>query len=340
MLGSRGTMILHGRVTRALGLAILLLGLSSCSAGEARKTASTNPLAGQLFYVDPHSSAAEQVRRWRSEGRTADASAIERIATQPVPTWLTSSSEGTAQVRAQTTSASEGGRSALLVAYDIPGRDCGSFSAGGASSATAYRSWIEQVATGISSRRATVILEPDAVAQTLSGCLTGKAARERYRLLRYAVSKLKAEGHVTVYIDAGNPGWIRPVSKLVAPLRKSGIAHADGFALNVANFYTTQTAATYGNELSSALGGAHFVIDTSRNGNGPDANSADSPTWCNPPGRALGSNPTTSTGQSTIDAYLWIKQPGDSDGACRTGAPAAGGWWPQYALELARNAGG
>jgi endoglucanase len=226
------------------------------------------------------------------------------------------------------------------VLYDVPGRDCGSFSAGGASSASAYRSWIDQVAAGISSRRATVILEPDAVAQAVSGCVSGKAARERYGMLRYAVGKLKAEGHVTVYLDAGNPGWIKPAARLVRPLRKAGVAHADGFALNVSNFYTTQAATAYGDELSAALGSAHFVIDTGRNGNGPDTSSQDVPSWCNPPGRALGSDPTTSTGHAFLDAYLWIKQPGDSDGECRSGAPPAGAWWAQYALELARDAGG
>jgi endoglucanase len=324
----------------AMAVSIAMLGLASCSAGEARRASAANPLTGQLFYVDPHGPAAEQARQWRSEGRTADASAIERIATQPVAEWLTDAGEGTAQVRTFTTRANEGGRSALLVLYDIPGRDCGSFSAGGASSASAYRSWIEQVAAGISSRRATVILEPDAVAQAVSGCLSRQATRERYALLRYAVGKLKAEGHVTVYLDAGNPGWVKPVSKLVKPMRKAGVAHADGFALNVSNFYTTSAATSYGEELSSALGGAHFVIDTGRNGNGPDTNAHDAPTWCDPPGRALGSNPTTSTGRAQVDAYLWIKQPGASDGSCRSGAPPAGAWWPQYALELARDAGG
>jgi endoglucanase len=37
-----------------------------------------------------------------------------------------------------------------------------------------------------------------------------------------------------------------------------------------------------------------------------------------------------------VDAYLWVKQPGDSDGQCRTGAPAAGAWWADYALALAK----
>ena len=34
---------------------------------------------------------------------------------------------------------------------------------------------------------------------------------------------------------------------------------------------------------------------------------------------------------------LWIKTPGESDGECH-GGPAAGAWWPTYALGLARRA--
>ncbi|MYR13850.1 endoglucanase, partial [Streptomyces sp. SID724] len=47
--------------------------------------------------------------------------------------------------------------------------------------------------------------------------------------------------------------------------------------------------------------------------------------------------PTTDTGDDRLDAYLWIKRPGDSDGTCR-GGPPAGDWWPEYALGLARRA--
>jgi endoglucanase len=105
--------------------------------------------------------------------------------------------------------------------------------------------------------------------------------------------------------------------------------HAPGFSLNVSNFRATAEVAQYGAEISRRLG-VHFVIDTSRNGRGPIHNE-----WCNPPGRALGTRPTTTTGNPLIDAYLWIKVPGESDGTCRHGPPA-GQWWPQYALGLAR----
>lgn len=100
---------------------------------------------------------------------------------------------------------------------------------------------------------------------------------------------------------------------------------------------------------------AHFVIDTSRNGKGPWTPPADHPDgdpqdWCNPPDRGNGPRPTTHTGNPLNDAFLWVKVPGESDGQCyrwTTGPndpvrnmadPAAGQWFPEAALELARNA--
>ena len=130
---------------------------------------------------------------------------------------------------------------------------------------------------------------------------------------------------------------------------------------------------------------AHFVIDTSRNGRGPlaAAHYADAPfaqpesvirglaagLWCNPPGVGLGARPTTDTGVALLDAYLWIKTVGESDGSCDIAGgarawdyesynpwgiagdsqkhfdplwgmvdPAAGMWFPGYAVELAQKA--
>jgi len=92
----------------------------------------------------------------------------------------------------------------------------------------------------------------------------------------------------------------------------------------------------FGNTVSSKTGGKHYVIDTSRNGNGPyDSSGQDA--WCNPPERALGQQPTTNTGNPLVDAYLWVKVPGESDGTCR-GGPNAGTWWSDYAKGLAERA--
>jgi endoglucanase len=91
----------------------------------------------------------------------------------------------------------------------------------------------------------------------------------------------------------------------------------------------------YGKELSALVGGKHFVIDTSRNGNGPYEEGDPARRWCNPPGRALGETPTTRTAGPLVDAYLWVKRPGESDGECR-GGPKAGQWWQRYARGLVR----
>jgi endoglucanase len=79
------------------------------------------------------------------------------------------------------------------------------------------------------------------------------------------------------------------------------------------------------------VGNAHFVIDTSRNGTGY----APEYEWCNPPGRKIGTFPTTDTGDPLIDAFLWLKRPGESDGACN-GGPKAGVFWTERAIELAK----
>lgn len=82
------------------------------------------------------------------------------------------------------------------------------------------------------------------------------------------------------------------------------------------------------------------MVDTSRNGLGPytgGTHSGDCPEWANPPRRALGAMPTANAGEPLVDAFFWLKQPGDSDGMCG-GFPRAGAWVPEYALGLSQQA--
>ena len=60
----------------------------------------------------------------------------------------------------------------------------------------------------------------------------------------------------------------------------------------------------------------HFIVDTGRNGVG--GMRSDCANWCNPRGAGVGRFPTTETGNSAIDAYLWLKTPGESDGCTQT----------------------
>ncbi|NUO57956.1 MAG: endoglucanase, partial [Hamadaea sp.] len=100
---------------------------------------------------------------------------------------------------------------------------------------------------------------------------------------------------------------------------------------NVSNFRTTADEIAYDRQVLDALGGPASlgaVIDTSRNGAGAPADGE----WCDPSGRKLGRAPTLATGEARIDAYLWVKLPGESDG-CK-GRP--GTFTASYAYDLAR----
>jgi endoglucanase len=291
------------------------------------------PTAASPFWVDPDSEAARQVKAWETKGRSADAKALKRIAERPVADWPPGDNPVPVIERA-VRSAAGARRTVVLVAYNIPHRDCGLYSAGGAADAGAYGRWMDAFAGAIGDARAVVILEPDAVPHVADGCTLAEHHEERFGLLSGAVARLKRQPHTKVYLDAGNPAWISDPAKLTDPLRRAGIGEADGFSLNVSNFQSNNAVKAFGTRLSGLLDGAHFVMDTSRNGAGPLPRSR-AQAWCNPPGRALGTPPTTSTGSELLDAYLWIKRPGESDGPCR-GGPAAGTWWPDYALGLAR----
>jgi endoglucanase len=288
----------------------------------------------QLYRI-PGGSAEQQAVAWANAGRAADSALISKIADQPAAKWFGDWDPNiTADVNALVTDAANAGQLPVLVAYNIPGRDCGNFSAGGAQSSAAYLDWINRFAVGLAGRPAVIILEPDAVAQAVfGGCLTSDQVTERFADLRSAVQTLSADPKVKVYLDAGNSGW-GDKTQMITALRLAGAETAWGLAVNVANFYRTDESIAYGMALSAALHGRHIVVDTSRNGNGAYTGSY-SPAWCNPPGRALGVSPTTKTGQPFVDAYLWIKNPGESDGECQHGDPPAGTWWPDYALRLA-----
>jgi endoglucanase len=297
--------------------------------------ASGNPFAGARFYVDPSSDAAKTQQQWAASGRSSDAALIGKVASQPSAEWFgdwTYGHGGTAgDVSWWVSRVASAGALPVLVAYDLPWRDCSQYSSGGAASPAAYQSFIDQMAQGIGAHRAVVILEPDALAEL--ACLSSDRQSAYYSLLQYGVTHLGANPLVSVYLDSGNAGW-QSAATMATRLRAAGVSAARGFALNVSNFDTTQSEIAYGAAIVQALGtGSHFLIDTSRNGQGPAPGGA----WCNPPGRGLGVPPTAQTASSLVDAYFWVKRPGESDGTCN-GGPSAGTWWPEYALGLAQNA--
>ncbi|MFD7295834.1 glycoside hydrolase family 6 protein [Streptomyces sp. NPDC059897] len=294
------------------------------------KPTSAPPAANDLYrYGD--SQVLDWVRANRSDPRRP---LIEsRIADRPAAVWFADYAPATitARVRAVTSAGARAGQVPVLVPYAVPDRDCGGHSEGGAPDLDAYGDWIENFARGLGSREVIVILEPDALSQT--ECLSKGRQADRYAALAHAGRALKsANPRARVYYDAGHSAW-NPPGTQAARLRAAGAASAassDGVFTNVSNFHRTPDEIVYARKVLAALGGPSglgAVIDTSRNGNGAPADGE----WCDPDGRELGRPPTLRTGEARIDAYLWVKLPGESDG-CK-GEP--GTFTADYAYELA-----
>lgn len=279
----------------------------------------TNPFAGREL----HSDGGAAYGAYES-AQGGDRDLLGKVALNPSAFWLTGGDPG----RAGSIVDGAGGDYTVLVAYNIPNRDCNGESAGGASSPAEYQGWIDGMSSSLQGKEAAIILEPDALALLQGGC--GEATTG---LIGYAVNALRQNPGVAVYIDGGHSNWIG-AGEMASRLRAAGIEQATGFAVNVSNFQPTGALVDYGRSLSGLVGGKPFVVDTSRNGQGARGSE-----WCNPAGAGLGEAPTTVTGDPAVHAFLWVKRPGESDGACGqcAGTPA-GQFCTSYALELARNA--
>ena len=136
-----------------------------------------NPLAGKRLYVDPNSTAKRQAETLR-RSRPQDAALIQQIADRPVARWLGDWVNDIGhEVDAAVSTITRAGALPVFVAYNIPGRDCGSYSAGGAHGSDAYRKWIHDFSNGIRGRNAIVVLEPDALAGM--DCLSAQGQQDR-----------------------------------------------------------------------------------------------------------------------------------------------------------------
>jgi endoglucanase len=331
----------------AAALAALLL-VQACSVGLPAAKSATNaphpaapagkPAPAGALYGYPDSRLYGTAEQLKQGGHAAEAAAVLAMARTPAAYWAAGQPSEMTVVRQLTAAGRQAHAIPVIVAYNLPDRDsCGGYSASHGAGVQGYEAWIRQLASAIGGGRDIVIVEPDAVPDIVRGCLSAKLAAQRYQMLRYAMGRLGALAHTFVYLDAGNSGEFADPVQLVRALIQAGIRDGRGFSANVANFQWTGTMVQWSQRLESALGGGlGAVIDTSRNGAGPYTG-PDNPQWCNPPGRSTGVYPQTSPGPAGTDAYLWIKDPGASDGTCN-GGPAAGQYWAAYAEGLAVHA--
>lgn len=338
-------------VIAAIVAIVALLAAAAIGAGLARQAATTSPAAGTptprqtasatppaqkafastRLYLDPNTEAAAAQTRLQQQGDPAAADIAQRIAGVPTAVWLGEWFQGdrlVTELSNDLADARQQGATPVFVAYGIPNRDCGGYSKGGLA-ADQYLPWMRTIASALKGSHAVVLLEPDSLAM-LSDAKCNGSAEVRLPLLRSSVELLESAG-IATYLDGGNARWLSADDQ-AAWLKRAGIEQAHGFFTNVSNFDTTQRERDYAGRLSSKVGWKHYVIDVSRNGNGWTG------TWCNPPGAALGQPPQVTEGDGgKLDALLWVKHPGVSDGSCN-GGPAAGVWWQAGAEALIRGA--
>jgi endoglucanase len=391
------------------------------------------------FFVPPPSQGApQQILQLVKSGDIKDAALIAAMEAIPRAVWFTSGTPAQVQQQVGETMQEAAVEHAVpvLVAYDIPGRDCAQYSAGGALNQADYEAWINGFAAGIGTGKAIVILEPDALGNMPSDCGLSSSVypftdSERIAELQYAVAALEQDAGASVYLDGTHSAW-QSVGTITQRLLEANVQDAQGFFLDVSNYQPTPELVDYGTWISdciamvtdpanayynnpsacasqyypatqsdfstwglttqwyaqnmgNAVASTHYVIDTSRNGDGPNnmqqyasapydqpssvIGTLSSGNWCNPPDSGLGLRPTANTGVPLLDAYLWVKTPGQSDGQCDAAGgvrawdysdytqsgwptttaaqalfdplwglddPAAGAWFSQQALQLAQ----
>lgn len=280
------------------------------------------------FFTLPESNPWQEYHRMLG-ARDGNAPFMQFVAQNTVARWYSSGSpdEVAWQVGQQLQAAATSRQRAVLVLYNIPHRDCGSFSSGGAAE-SAYLDYVQGFASALGRSDAYVIVEPDALAS--ADCLDELTRFKRFELISSVVQILKSRPNTRVYLDIGHPHWLT-AEEAARRLQSVGIADVHGFSINVSNFVDDQTNIEYGQKIRNLVGKS-FVIDSSRNGNGAHPLGE----WCNPSGRALGRRSQLTKDIEGLDAFLWIKVPGESDGDCN-GHPPAGHFSPYLALELAKN---
>jgi endoglucanase len=301
-------------------------GLSFAAASPAASASTVQPAAAGAggFYIDPTAAVQKWVAQNPNDSRMP--TIRDRIAAVPQAHWVSRVDPSTVQAEVSAYVSGAGSATPVLVAYGITNRDCGGASAGGAANLSVYGTWITAFARGIGAAGAVVILEPDSLA--LQTCLSASDITARDNALASAVQAFRSNApNAKVYLDAGHSAWNSP-SEQASRLRNAGVTNAAGIYTNVSNFNPTANETNFASAVLSALGNPALraVIDTSRNGNGSNGQ------WCDPAGRAIGQLPTRNP-SSTVDAYLWVKPPGEADGC----AAAAGQFSPDLAFALASN---
>jgi endoglucanase len=150
-----------------------------------------------FFVRAPDQAAVSQVEQLLLHGDGADALRVANMEVIPQAVWLDGGTPSAVETLVEKTllEAKFEHTVPVFVPYNIPGRDCGGYSAGGAQTTADYEAWISAIAAAIGTREAVIVLEPDALANLPSDCgydTTGQLTTDRYTQIAYAIGALEA----------------------------------------------------------------------------------------------------------------------------------------------------
>ena len=230
------------------------------------------------FYVPaPYDAAVAQTRELLRTRKISDARKLIALTNTSSGAWFTGGTpcEVRKAVRQTMVAAESEHRVPVLVAYNVPYRDCSQYSGGGAADTAAYKAWIDGFAQGIGTGKAVVILEPDALGiipynTTIYGSADwckptvtdsagnsipapGASPEERYAQINYAVDSIESHApRTSVYLDSTHSAWLAP-GEAAYRLIKAGVERAQGFFLNVSNYQLTSDCIQFGTWVSDAI---------------------------------------------------------------------------------------
>ncbi|KAI1350192.1 1, 4-beta cellobiohydrolase [Xylaria sp. FL0043] len=351
--------------------------------------ASGNPFSGVTMWAN--NFYASEVSAYAVPTLGAGAAAVAKV---PSFMWLDTLSKVSLMesTMADIKTANAGGakNAGIFVVYDLPDRDCAaaasngeySIADGGVDKYKAYIDAIVAVLKEYSDVNVILVIEPDSLANLVTNLSVAKCANAKSAYLEctnYAITSLNLP-NVAMYLDAGHAGWLGWPANLSPAAQLFSQVYSDagkpaalrGLATNVANYNAWQISGacpsyTQGNSvcdessyinalaplLQAAGWDAHFITDTGRSGKQPTGQ-LQWGDWCNAIGTGFGLRPSSNTGSSLLDAFVWVKPGGECDGTSNTTAtrydyhcgqsdalqpaPEAGSWFEAYFEQLYKNA--
>lgn len=308
-----------------------------------------NPLQGARFFVDEEWGLAQMaIKKYRRIKGVA--TKLRAIADQPETkrfgTW-TKNPRHELATYLQRVQATDPGSVPLVATYRLKHLECGGV-ADTPADVESYKRWYDQFAAGIGNQRVVLFYEIDAL--ITMKCLSPTGRARRIEEVKYAIDVLSKLPRGVVYVDAGS-GLAHGAPYIAAKLRQVGVRKIQGFFTNATHQNSTVNEAKYARDLVKRTGGkAHYVINTSSNGKGPDVPKdrvKDGNSFrCNSPRNGLGPKPTSDVPAKYkgLDGLIWIGNPGRSAGPCaeklygKGNVPATGTFWLEFALKLIANA--